>query len=183
MEQPESPQVTAMREALKQAEEAAERRRLAKLKEREGALAPDISEEDLAVIEATRVAHEAVEEMEELPPPTETFDLDEPANLSQIMEALDREFPDLNDREVHGDLEIMRHDTQTPAWYDEATEEALPASVRGIPGPMDVKRLLLALIVEVGDVKRTNAILMEMVTRLDEKVERTNRYLRDKSSQ
>lgn len=179
MDKPESPQIIAMREALKAAEEAAERRRLAKLKERQSDLAPELSEEDLAVIEATRVAHETVEAYEELPPAVETFDLDDGGNMDHILEALDRTIPDLTDREIHGDLEIMRHDLQTPAWYTEAAEEALPASVRDIPGPLDVKRLLLALIMEVGDVKRTNAILMEQLSRLDEKVERTNRYLRD----
>ena len=54
MDQPESPQILAMREALRQAEEAAERRRLAKLKEREGeASLPELSPEDQAVLEAT----------------------------------------------------------------------------------------------------------------------------------
>lgn len=181
MEQPESPQIAAMREALKQAEEAAERRRLAKLKEREGALSTEMSEEDLAVIEATRVAHEAADEVEELPPVHQTFEIEDAGNLDHLLAVLDRVIPDLNDREIHGDLEIMRHDHNKPAWYTEAGEEALPAAVRDIPGPLDVKRLLLALIVEVGDVKRTNAILMEQLSRLEEKVDRTNRYFRDKS--
>lgn len=180
MDQPESPQILAMRDALRQAEEAAERRRLAKMKEREGhADTPELSPEDRAVLEATARVKADVEDFEELPPVNKTFDLEEEGNLSHLLKVLDETIPDPTDREIHGDLEIMRFDRQTPAWFNEATEEALPESVRNIPGPLDVKRLLMALIVEVGDVKRTNAVLMEQLTRMEEKVERTNRLLKD----
>jgi hypothetical protein len=39
---------------------------------------------------------------------------------------------------------------------------------------------LQALMVEIGDVKRTNALIMEQLTRMEEKVERTNRQLKER---
>ena len=86
----------------------------------------------------------------------------------------------IGDREVHGDLVVFKPHDQAKAWYELAAEEALPASLREVKGAVDVKMLLQALLVEIGDVKRTNAILMEHMTRLEEKVDRTNRFLRER---
>jgi hypothetical protein len=88
--------------------------------------------------------------------------------------------PELDHIERHGDLTIFKAEAQAAPWYQLAGEESLPAALRGVKGPIDVKVLLQALIVEVGDVKRTNAILMEALSRLEEKVDRTNRLLRDR---
>lgn len=183
MDEQDNPQLKAMHAAMKQAEEAAERRRLAKLKAEAEAPAPfeldaDLAE-DLRVIQETRVVRtcedEPIEEVQDEP-----VALDVPDDLEAVLRQLDAEIPDLPDREVHGDLVVFRHDERAKAWYELAAEEALPESLRGLKGPIDVKRLLQAMIVEIGDVKRTNAILMELMTRLEEKVDRTNRLLKDK---
>ena len=180
MDEQESPQLKAMQEAMKQAEHAAERRRLAKLKAEAEApaafeLDPELAEE-LEVIRETRVRPSC----EEPSPVDDTMPVETPVDLEEVLRQLDEEIPELPDREVHGDLVVFRHDERARAWYELAGEEALPEALRGLKGPIDVKRLLQAMIVEIGDVKRTNAILMELVTRLDEKVERTNRLLKDK---
>jgi hypothetical protein len=89
--------------------------------------------------------------------------------------------PDLPSDEHHGELVIVRPEEQVQTWYELAAEQALPSALRDIDGPVDVKRLLSALLVEIGDVKRTNAMLMDQLARIEEKVDRTNRTIRPKS--
>lgn len=179
MDEQESPQLMAMRAAMKQAEEAAEQRRLAKLKAQEsgGDFRHDMDTlEDLQVIAETRV----YSEFEELPPAFETFSLAEDEDLGQLIEQLDAEIPDPDNIERHGDLVVFKPEDPAQPWYTLAGEEALPAALQGMKGPLDVKRLLHALMVEVGDVKRTNAIIMDQLLRLEEKVDRTNRLLKER---
>ncbi|MFN3428881.1 MAG: hypothetical protein ACK46X_02890 [Candidatus Sericytochromatia bacterium] len=177
MNEPLSPQIEAMQRALQAAEAAAEKRRLAKLAASEMAFdAPGLDlDEDLAVIMATAVGSLPTDE-----PMEDHFFLSEGDDLGAILEQLDAEIPDLTDREHHGDLVVMRPDAAAKAWYELAAEEALPAALREIKGPIDVKMMLQALLVEIGDVKRTNAIIMDQLARLEEKVDRTNRSLKDK---
>lgn len=183
---PETPSMVAVRLAMKAAEEAAEARAKAKAEARArsaaGELTPD--DEDWEVIAATAVDRWAFEHGEAEAEPL-ALDLglgDEPLeaaeDLDALVQAVEQALPEMPTDEVHGDLVIKRHDDKLKAWYELAAEEALPASMRDVAGPVDVKRLLTALLVEVGDVKRTNAILMEQLARIEEKVERTNRHLR-----
>jgi hypothetical protein len=170
-----SPQLDAMQRAMKAAEEAAEKRRLAKLAAAETDALPAELDEDMAVILATAVGSLPSDE-----PEAEHFHLDEAGDLGSLLAELDRQIPDMADREQHGDLVVFKPQDQAKAWYELAAEEALPASLREVKGAVDVKMLLQALLVEIGDVKRTNAILMEHMARLEEKVDRTNRFLRER---
>ncbi len=179
-----SPTMMAVRMAMKAAEEAAAARATAKAEARArakaGELTPD--DEDWEVIAATAVDRWAFEHGDAGAEPA-AIDLGEAAaepieNLDSLVQAIERELPEMPTDEVHGDLVIKRHDDKLKAWYELAANEALPAALRDLTGPVDVKRLLTALLIEVGDVKRTNAMLMEQLTRIEEKVERTNRHLR-----
>lgn len=175
MNEPLSPQIEAMQRALQAAEEAAEKRRLAKLAASEAEFDAPGLDEDLEVILSTAVGSLPTDE-----PTEEHFFLTDADDLGAILEQLDAEIPDLSDREDHGDLVVMRPDAAAKAWYELAAEEALPAALREIKGPIDVKMMLQALLVEIGDVKRTNAIIMDQLARLEEKVDRANRSLKDK---
>lgn len=168
-----SPELEAMQRAIKAAEQAAELRRLAKLSGRE---ADDgFVEDELEVIAATAVGAAPFDERE-----ADHFALAEPADLTAILAQLDAQIPDLSDREIDGDLVIFKPQDAAKAWYELAAAEALPAPLRAIKGPIDVKMMLQALLIEIGDVKRTNALIMDQLTRLEEKVDRTNRSLKDR---
>jgi hypothetical protein len=172
-----SPQLDAMQRAMKAAEEAAELRRLAKLAGREAAAESGLPEldEELDVILATAVGSLPSDAVE-----ADHFTLSEPDELGDILAQLDAQIPDMADREVDGDLVVFKPADAAKAWYELAAAEALPAPLREIKGPIDVKMMLQALLVEIGDVKRTNALIMDQLARLDEKVDRTNRSLKDR---
>jgi hypothetical protein len=169
----ENPALEAMRQAMKQAEEAAERRRLAKLAEQEAQEASDLDElAELALMS---------EPVERTTRPTFLpFALDEDHDLGKLISEVADQIPDNPFEDRHGDLVVVRHEAQATPWYQQAAEAALPAALRGVAGPTDVKTLLQALMVEIGDVKRTNALIMEQLTRMEEKVERTNRQLKER---
>jgi hypothetical protein len=171
----------AMRLALEAAQAAAQARLEAKQRSRrqEGRSSEDKDAED--VIAATTASRRGAPPpsppsrsfAEELPSSLECLD-----DLESLIAEVERSLPDAPEDEIHGELVIKRPDEKLQAWYDLAAEDALPAPLRGIPGPVDVKRLLTALLVEIGDVKRTNALLMEQMTRIEEKLDRNNRQLR-----
>jgi hypothetical protein len=172
-----NPQLEAMQRAMKAAEVAAEQRRLAKLAaEGDGGRfdVTDAPDDDMAVILATAVGS-LPDEAE-----AEHYHLGDEGDLGALIAALDAQIPEMGDREEHGDLVVFKPQDQAKAWYELAAEAALPESLREVKGAIDVKLLLQALLVEIGDVKRTNAILMEHMTRLEEKVDRTNRHLRER---
>ena len=175
MSEPFSPQLEAMQRAMKAAEEAAEARRLAKLASLENEPAAPALDEDMEIILATAVGSTPYDEAA-----SDHLHLGEDEDLGAILEQLDAEIPDLADREVHGDLVVFKPADQAKPWYELAAEEALPAPLREVKGPIDVKMMLQALLVEIGDVKRTNAVIMEQLARLEEKVDRTNRSLKDR---
>jgi hypothetical protein len=179
MEEQLSPALQAMREHMRLAEQAAEERQRAKAKVRSRQV-PDLDDEDLRVIAETAIQHAVVEEEPELPPAGETFVLAEDDDLDLLVAQVSAAIPDLNDEDVHGDLVVKRHEARNEPWYKLAAEESLPETLKSMNGPADIKHVLHALMVEVGDVKRTNAILMEMLQRLEEKVDRTNRHLRER---
>lgn len=184
----ESDTMFAVRAAMKAAEEAAAARAKAKADARARSAAGELEpgDEDWEVIAATAVDRWSFEHPDE-PEVAPSIDLDggadaplaAPEDLDDLVRAVERELPEMPKDEVHGDLVIKSHEEKVKAWYDLAAEEALPASLRDAAGPVDVKRLLTALIVEVGDVKRTNAMLMEQLARIEEKVDRTNRHIRN----
>jgi hypothetical protein len=172
-----NPQLEAMQRAMKAAEEAAEQRRQAKLAAEAAAPeAPDELDDDMAVILATAVGSLPDE------PEAEHYHLGDEGDLGALIAALDAQIPELGDREQHGDLVVFKPQDQAKAWYELAAEAAMPEALREVKGAVDVKMLLQALLVEIGDVKRTNAILMEHMTRLEEKIDRTNRHLRVRKS-
>lgn len=168
----------AMRLALEAAQAAAQARLEAKQRSRreEGLSSEDKDAED--VIAATTSSRRGAS------PPPRSFAGELPSSLEglddleSLIAEVERSLPDAPEDEIHGELVIKRPDEKLQAWYDLAAEDALPAPLRGIPGPVDVKRLLTALLVEIGDVKRTNALLMEHMTRIEEKLDRNNRQLR-----
>lgn len=185
----ESPAMIAVRLAMQAAQEAADARAEAKARERARRPAGDLArgDEDFEVIAATAVDREAFERASAEDDDAGllvTFDLDGqdalPLDVDDLVEELARSLPDVPQDERHGDLVIKRSEDHTPAWYELAANEALPAALRDVGGPLDVKRLLTALLVEVGDVKRTNAMLMEQLARIEEKVDRTHRAIRPK---
>lgn len=170
-----SPQLDAMQRAMKAAEEAAEKRRLAKLAAAEADPGMPGMDDDMEIILATAVGSLPSDE-----PEAEHFHLDEDEDLGALLAVLDQQIPDLSDREQHGDLVVFKPQDAAKAWYELAAEEALPAALREVKGAVDVKMLLQALLVEIGDVKRTNAILMDQLARLEEKVDRTNRFMKER---
>jgi hypothetical protein len=170
----ENPALEAMRRAMKAAEDAAERRRLAKQAEQQA----EDAQSDMDMLAELALMGEPVERTQR--PTFLPFALDEAHDLSALIEEVAEQIPDNPNEERHGDLVVVRHEAQAAPWYQEAAEAALPAALRGIAGPTDVKTLLQALIVEIGDVKRTNALIMEQLSRMEEKVERTNRTLKDR---
>ncbi|HEY9720402.1 MAG TPA: hypothetical protein V6D47_00190 [Oscillatoriaceae cyanobacterium] len=172
MSEPESPAVQAMREAMRLAAQAAEERQEAKRKGR----ALERDDEAWQVIVETAVSLPDPEPEE----PLGTFNLSDGDDLDALIAQVEATIPDTSDDEVDGDLVIKRPDSPVQPWYMLAAEEVMPAALRGLKGPTDVKQLLYALLVEVGDVKRTNAIVMEMLQRLEEKVDRTNRLMRER---
>lgn len=177
--EPSSP-LTAMKLAMQAATEAAQARLAAKARARREASAED--QEASEIIAATAARHTPFNDPEPDPeapsPATTTYTLSAPENIDSLVAELERSLPDVPNDEVHGDLIIKRSEEKVRAWYDLAAENALPAPLRAAPGPIDVKRLLTALLVEVGDIKRTNAILMEHMTRIEEKLDRLNRSRR-----
>ncbi|MEB3197381.1 MAG: hypothetical protein VKP62_09275 [Candidatus Sericytochromatia bacterium] len=170
--------LAAMRDAIAAGERAARARANAK---RQRAQDP-LDREAAHVIEATvQAPPELPAELLPLEPPgpaPHAFELGSPEDLANLIAELDRVLPDSPVDEVHGDLVIKRSDERYQAWYELAAQDALPAALREIKGPIDVKRLLTALLVEVGDVKRTNAMLLEHLARIEEKLDRNNRMLR-----
>jgi hypothetical protein len=169
----ENPALEAMRQAMKAAEEAAERRRLAKLQE---AAAEEADNMDM--LAELALINEPVDRKAE--PTFVSYALDEDHDLASLISQVSRQIPDNPNEERDGDLVVVRHDVPASPWDQEAAEAALPSALRGIVGPVDVKTLLQALIVEIGDVKRTNAAIMDYLVRLEEKVDRTNRTLKDR---
>jgi hypothetical protein len=172
-----SPALHAMRAAMQAAAEAAEARAQAKAarRARERAAGPlEPGEEDYEVLAATARDPEALE----LPALSPAFELGEAEDVDAIVAELNRLVPEQPTDEVHGDLVIRRGEEQVQAWYELAAQAALPRQIRDVAGPVDVKGLLTALLVEIGDVKRTNALLMDQLARIEEKVDRTNRNLR-----
>jgi hypothetical protein len=172
-----SPALAAMRAAMQAAAEAADARAKAKASQRAhrraaGDLAP--GEEDYEVLAATARDPEALE----LSTSARAYELDEGDDVESLVAELDRLLPEQPGDEVHGELVIKRAEEQVQAWYQLAAEAALPQRLRDVAGPVDVKGLLTALLVEIGDVKRTNALLMEQLARIEEKVDRTNRSMR-----
>lgn len=172
MSEPESPAVQAMREAMRLAAQAAEERQEAKRKGRQSQRDDDAWQ----VIVETAVSLPDPEPEERL----ETYTLDTEEDLESLIAQVEATIPDHDGDEVDGELVIKRHESPVQPWYMLAAEEVMPEALRGLKGPTDVKQLLYALLVEVGDVKRTNAIVMEMLQRLEEKVDRTNRLMRER---
>jgi hypothetical protein len=171
-----SPQLEAMHRAMRQAEEAAERRRQAKLQAREDQEA----DPEIAMLAELALVNEPVDRNQK--PTFVSYALGDENDLDSLIAEAAAQTPDAPGEERDGDLVIMRHENQAAPWYQEAAEAALPAALRELAGPVDVKTLLQALIVEIGDVKRTNALLLEHLTRVEEKVDRTNRQLKDRRS-
>ncbi|MEB3330478.1 MAG: hypothetical protein VKQ33_14730 [Candidatus Sericytochromatia bacterium] len=172
-----SPALAAMRAAMQAAAEAADARAKAKASQRTprrvaGGLAS--GEEDYEVLAATARDPDALEQ----PTLTPAIELEEGGDVASLVAELDRLLPEQPGDEVHGELVIKRGEEQVRAWYELAAEAALPQRLREVAGPVDVKGLLTALLVEIGDVKRTNALLMEQLARIEEKVDRTNRSIR-----
>lgn len=181
----ESPVMAAVRLAMQAALDAALAREQAKAVQRGAAGPLDRGDDDWEVIADTavdRYAFERATDFDAGDGPVPTYSLEEDSDIAALVAELDRTLPDLPGEETHGDLVIQFPEQQNATWYELAAEEALPAALRDIPGSMDVKRLLTALLVEIGDVKRTNAMLMEILARIEEKVDRTNRSLRPKGS-
>jgi hypothetical protein len=166
----------AMNLAIQAATEAAQARLDAKARARKRKDPED--EEALEIIAATSSRPVEPEPEEEPTGIQPTFYLTTSEDIDTLIAELERTLPDAPSDEVHGDLVIKRSEEKVRAWYDLAAEDALPAALRTAPGPIDVKRLLTALLVEVGDIKRTNAILMEQLTRIEEKLDRNNRLQR-----
>jgi hypothetical protein len=168
-----SPALAAMKVAMRAAEEAAAARLAAKKAER-----------------ATEPEPEEYELLAELALINEPLDLDsrpfisyalgDSPELESLIAQAAAIVPDTSGEERDGDLVLLKPPTTVKPWYEEAAEAALPMALKGIVGPIDVKTLLQALMVEIGDVKRTNALLLELITRMDEKVERVSRQLKDK---
>lgn len=65
-------------------------------------------------------------------------------------------------------------------WYTARAKAALPAAARDVPGGDTLHGLLTAVLVELGDVKRTNAMILERLAVIEERVERNNRLLADR---
>lgn len=170
----------AMKLAMQAANEAAQARLAAKARARQQSSQEDQEAWEIIAATATRPTPPDGEDWdsEETPPPNPTYQLSAPENIENLVAELERILPDAPSDEVHGDLIIKRSEEKVRAWYDMAAEDALPAALRATPGPIDVKRLLTALLVEVGDIKRTNALLMEQLSRMEEKLDRINRTQR-----
>ena len=175
-----TPELEAMHAAMRQAEAAALARQEAKRRQREA---------DGAEVDMDELAELALlgEPVEKVLPANHAFALDDQPieqvdrmGLADLIAQASAQLPEHEREERHGDLVVMRHEAPPSAWYEEAAEAVLPAAMRNVSGPVDVKALLTALMVEVGDVKRTNAILMDLVTRVDEKVDRIARQLKDR---
>jgi hypothetical protein len=158
MESFEPDALNAMRAAMKRAEEAAEARRLAKEMERSGG--------------EFEIESEQTEESRQ-----PVYELGDPNDLSDILDDLGAMFEDVSPYDGDDDLQVLRHTAAPEPWYREAAEEALPGVLRGMKAPLAVKNLLEAVLVELGDLKRTNAIVLDLLTRLEEKVERNHRAL------
>ncbi|MDB5095622.1 MAG: hypothetical protein JWM80_43 [Cyanobacteria bacterium RYN_339] len=170
----DNPALEAMRQAMKQAEDAAARRRHAKAQEQaaEEAAASMDNLAELALI------NEPVDRKAK--PMFVSYALDEDHDLASLISQVSQQIPDNPNEDRDGDLVVVRHEVAATPWYQDAAEAALPAALRGMVGPVDVKGLLQAMLVEIGDVKRTNAIILEQLARMEEKVDRTNRQLKDK---
>lgn len=175
----ESPAMVAVRLAMQAATEAADARAREKAARKRGAGRLQKGEADWDVIAATALDPQVLEP-EEDEGPLPTFELGEAEDLDTLVAELASHTPELPSDERHGDLVIIRPEDQAKAWYELAAESALPLALRDVVGPIDVKQLLSALLIEIGDVKRTNAMLMEQLARIEEKVDRTNRHLRPK---
>jgi phage shock protein A len=166
-----SPALEAMKVAMQAAEEAAAARRAAK--KREQADAPEAYETlaELALI---------AEPLELDSRPFISYALGDSPELESLIAEAAAVVPDGADDERDGDLVVLKPVSTVKPWYEEAAEAALHANFQSVAGPIDVKSLLQALMVEIGDVKRTNALLLELITRLDEKVERVSRQLKER---
>lgn len=169
-----NPALDAMRQAMKDAEEAAERRRIAKLGG-EASASPDL---DIEMLAELALIQEPVTTSAQ--PAHFAYAIEETEDLDLLIAQATATIPDGPGEERDGDLVVINHEIPAKPWYQEAAEAALPEALRQMAGPTDIKALLQALIVEVGDVKRTNALIMEQLSRVEEKVERTNRQLKER---
>lgn len=162
---PLSPALAAMREALAQAEAASAARQARKAHERE----PEPAD-----------AHAAWEAWRELALEEDAAEPDE--DWARWARAAADALPEPEARS--GDPEEVvwvPSEAEAPEpWYEARARAALPASARDVPGAGTVPGLLTALLVELGDMKRTNAMIVERLARLEERAERTNRLLADR---
>lgn len=176
--------LAAMREALARAEKAAQDRAEAKAaKRRRQASQAEGEWAEAGGVEALEAL--ASEALAELNGPTapllnEGYAIDEDEDLDLLVALAAKDLQEESREERHGDLVVVREPVAPPAWYTEAAEQALPAAMKGSEGPVDLKLLLQALLVEVGDVKRTNAMLLEKLTSVEEEVRAVRRLTRGK---
>lgn len=168
---PASPAIEAMRHAMRAAEEAARARAESKKHEQRDAGRDVDMLAELALLEQPFAPIDSANMQ---------YALDEMLDVQSLIQEAAAIVPEPQNEERDGDLVLLKHEAQAAPWYQEAGEAALPAGLKGIAGPIDVKTLLTALMVEIGDVKRTNAILMEMVSRVEEKVDRVSRQMKDR---
>ncbi len=176
--------VRAMKEAMEQAANAAADRAIRK-REKKSQSQPALSLDDRDVLYHTALHTPDIPEpaaKETIAEQTITTGLMEDDALEELIRQASADLPEVNNREDFGDLVLIKHDAPAEAWYTQASEQALPGVLRGVKGPVDLKMLVQAMMIEVGDVKRTNAIIIETLARIEEKVERTNRHLRDRRS-
>lgn len=172
-QEPSSPALEAMKQAMRAAEQASKARQEAKraFGERQ---APASDEIDMLANLA------AADEPEDFLAALQPHVLEDDLDLDLLVAQASAEVPELENEERDGDLVVMKQGVSAQPWYQEAAEAALPEALKGVTGPMDVKTLLTALMVEIGDVKRTNALLLDLVTRVEEKVDRVNRQMKDR---
>lgn len=173
----------AMRQVMAQAEAAAAARAKAKAEGRSPQASfalPEGAEEAPALSE---LAAQALAAMDAGPhaPLQEAFEVDEDEDLDLLVALAAKDLTEASREERHGDLVLVKDGPAPAPWYREAAEEALPASLRGLDGTVDLKLLLQALLVEVGDVKRTNAMLLDKLIGVEEEVRGLRRLMRGRS--
>ena len=117
-EAPLSPQLEAMHRAMRQAEEAAEKRRLAKLQARE----EQDEDPELAMLAELALVNEPVDRNQK--PTFVSYALGDENDLDLLIAEAAAQTPDAPGEERDGDLVIMRHENQAAPWYQEAAEAA-----------------------------------------------------------
>lgn len=170
MDEPPDNQIDAMRRAIRAAEEAAEQRRLAKEASLPAPAARDTVDE--ALVADALAALLGGEE------PAGALELDVEEDVDALIAQLEASVPDPEGPLADGELVVLPSGTPPRPWYLDAAEAGMPEAIKHAPGGKDVKQLLQALLVEMGDVKRTNAMILERLAGLEEKVERVNRHLK-----